>query len=278
MDCLLRDLVLDALLLQLLQDRPHRLLQTSGDIEQVDLPPDLLNHRQLLLEPGNGLHIDFHLINGAVVDPDDSILLQRVEYLPEQLGGDLMLPAKRIDPDHLLLVLLGVLLTNGIAIQQLIFNVIRVETLLALLFPSHCLLHHLHYYLLEVVVGDQLSCDAVSVVVVVVLLEEQQFLLGGEGRLHKFDDVGEGVVDCDVEVAEAEEVRVLGDGDVAVGDALDQLEDLLFLLVALESGQHLLSDEAVHFGCAEVVEQVDGGPRLEQQLFVEEVGLLPAVD
>lgn len=71
---------------------------------------------------------------------------------------------------------------------------------------------------------------------VVVFLEEEEFLFGGEGRFHEFYDICEGVVHGYVEVAETKEVCVLGDGDIAVGNALDQLEDLLFLLVPLKSG------------------------------------------
>lgn len=278
LDCLLCDFVLDAFLLELFEDRPHCLLQAGGHIEQVDLPSDLFDHGQLLLESGDALHVYLHLVDGAVVDADNSVLLQRIEDLPEQFGGDLVLPAEGVDSNHLLLVLFGVLFADGIAIQELVLDIVRVESFLALLLSPHCLLHHLHHYLLQVVVSDQIGSYAVPVVVVVVLFEQQQFLLRREGGLHEFYNVREGVIDGHVEVAEPQEVGVLRNGDVAVADALDQLEDLLFLLVALEAGQHFLCDETVHLRGAEVVEEVDGGLRLEEQFFVEKVGLLPAVD
>lgn len=147
-----------------------------------------------------------------------------------------MLPAKSIDPYYLFLIFFCILLADSITIQQFILDIIRIEPFLALLLPPYCLLHHLHDYLLEVIVGHQFSSYAVSVVVVVVLFEEEQFLLGGEGRFHEFYDICEGVIHSHVEVAETEEIGVLCDGDVTVGNTLDQLEDLFFLLIALESG------------------------------------------
>lgn len=68
---------------------------------------------------------------------------------------------------------------------------------------------------------------------VVVLFEEKELLLGGEGRLYEFYDVCEGVVNGYVEVAKPKEVGILGNGDVAVGNTLDQFKDLLFFLVSL---------------------------------------------
>jgi hypothetical protein len=95
--------------------------------------------------------------------------------------------------------------------------------------------------------------------VVVILLKKKQLLLCGEGRFDKLDDIGEGEVDCDVEVAEPQEISVFGDGDFAVVDALDQFEDLLLFLISFELGQHVFGNEAVHLSGAEIVEQVDGG-------------------
>lgn len=65
-----------------------------------------------------------------------------------------MFPAKGIDSDNLLLILLRILLADGIAIKQLILDIIRVKPFLALFLPSYGLFHHLHDYLLEVVVSD----------------------------------------------------------------------------------------------------------------------------
>lgn len=56
---------------------------------------------------------------------------------------------------------------------------------------------------------------------VVVLFKEEQFLLGGEGRFHELYDICEGVINCHIEVAESEEVGVLGYGDVAVRNPFD---------------------------------------------------------
>jgi hypothetical protein len=62
-----------------------------------------------------------------------------------------MFLAEGVDSDDFLLVLLGILLADGVAIEQFIINIIRVISFLALFLLFDGLLHHLHHYLLQVV-------------------------------------------------------------------------------------------------------------------------------
>lgn len=83
-----------------------------------------------------------------------------------------MFSAEGADPYHFLLVLFGVLFADGIAIQQLIIDVVGIVSLLALFLLLYCLFYHSHHYFLEVVQGHQICSYVVSVVVVIILLEE----------------------------------------------------------------------------------------------------------
>lgn len=81
--------------------------------------------------------------------------------------------AKGVDFDNLLLILLGILLAYGVAIEKTILNAIRVESFLGMLFSLQRLLHHIHDYLLEVIQSDKLVSDGISIVVVIILFKQQ---------------------------------------------------------------------------------------------------------
>jgi hypothetical protein len=46
---LLSNFVLDAFLLEIVEDGTNCFVETCGDVEEIDLPPDLLDHGELLL-------------------------------------------------------------------------------------------------------------------------------------------------------------------------------------------------------------------------------------
>jgi hypothetical protein len=100
---------------------------------------------------------------------------------------------------------------------------------------------------LQVILSHQVSSDRVAIVVVVVLLEKQQFFLGGEGRLDELDDISKGEVDCNIEIAEPEEISIFGNGNLTIIDPFDELKDLLLLLIFFQFRQHVFGNEAVHF-------------------------------
>lgn len=112
-----------------------------------------------------------------------------------------MFPTEGIDAYHFFLVFLCVLLADGIAVQQFVIDIVRIVSLFALLLLFDGLFDHTHDNLLKVVQRHKVSSDDVAVTVVVILLEQQQFFSGGEGGLDEFDNVSEGEVDSNVEIA-----------------------------------------------------------------------------
>ena len=158
-----------------------------------------------------------------------------------------MFDAESVDSDNFFLIFFSILLADGIAIEQFIVNVVRIVSFLALLLPLYRLLHHPHDDLLQVILSHQVSSDRVAIVVVVVLLEKQQFFLGGEGRLDELDDISKGEVDCNIEIAEPEEISIFGNGNLTIIDPFDELKDLLLLLIFFQFRQHVFGNEAVHF-------------------------------
>lgn len=83
-----------------------------------------------------------------------------------------MFAAKGIESYHFFLIFFSIVLADSVAIQQFVFNRIRIIPLLPYLLPSHCLFHHSHNYLLQVVEGNEISGNLVSCVVIVILFEE----------------------------------------------------------------------------------------------------------
>ena len=148
--------------------------------------------------------------------------------------------AESVHSDHFFFIFLSVTLADGITVKKFIFDNIGIEPFFGVFLFFEWFFNHFHDNFLKVLRGDIFRGNHVSIVMVVGFWEHKKFIFDGETGLNKFDDIGEGIVDGNIEVTKPEEIGIFGDGNLTVVHSFDDFEYFILIFIALVLFKHIL--------------------------------------